>query len=198
MEWVSNNFSQLSSNTGNDPHETLTLADFVLLSLNQTLTVIKSHTAILPCEYLRNEREPNQFHRLWMKDESVLSGSSNRIWSVQDELRIRDTRQRDSGNYSCTVKNSFAEETVHYQVVIQGWYLKVLLKLKHDNYLTIFFCRCPWLARDSYNGFESWFHLLGASHFSRATFLAVDLMHGVLQANVRKPQSKGHSRSADS
>ncbi|XP_059078554.1 cell adhesion molecule Dscam2-like [Tigriopus californicus] len=91
----------------------------VLLSLNQTLTVIKSHTAILPCEFLRNEREQNQYHRLWMKDQSVLSGSSNRIWSVRDELRIRDTRQRDSGNYSCTVNNPNGGDSVFYEVVIQ-------------------------------------------------------------------------------
>eukprot|EP00095_Tigriopus_kingsejongensis_P001843 maker-scaffold10_size831480-snap-gene-7.23 protein:Tk01843 transcript:maker-scaffold10_size831480-snap-gene-7.23-mRNA-1 annotation:"GI19521" len=94
--------------------------DSVLLSLNQTLTVIKSHTAILGCEFLRDESgRSKQFHRLWTKDGSVLSGSSNRFWSVKDELRIRNTRERDSGNYSCIVKTPHLEEAVHYNLVIQ-------------------------------------------------------------------------------
>ena len=85
--------------------------------MNQTLLVVKSHTAILACEYLAADVKIN---RKWTKDGARLRSSSNRIWTVKDELRIRDTNAGDAGNYTCFIRRGEREERVDYPVIIQG------------------------------------------------------------------------------
>ena len=86
--------------------------------MNETVYVNRGETARLACRTFRSV--DRGMKRVWRKDGAEdLLGFSDRIWSVQDELRVRNVVLRDSGNYTCTVTNIRGEAEVTYELIVQ-------------------------------------------------------------------------------
>ncbi len=119
-----------------------------LLSINQTVYVVRGGTAKLACKTLRGERGAK---RRWMKGaekEEVGRGGSDRIWSIQDELRLRSVELADGGNYTCVVENfGGAKTSVTYDLVVQG--MELLIVETCMVYVNVFNQNIIWKNRRS-------------------------------------------------
>ena len=86
--------------------------------MNETVYVNRGETARLACKTFRSV--DRGMKREWRKEGAEdLLGFSDRIWSVQDELRVRNAVTQDSGNYTCTVTNIRGEAEVTYELIVQ-------------------------------------------------------------------------------
>ena len=85
--------------------------------MNETVYVNRGETASLACKTFRS----GGMKRTWRKEgagEEPL-GFSDRIWQVQDELRVRNAVAQDSGNFTCTVTNIRGMAEVTYELIVQ-------------------------------------------------------------------------------
>ena len=86
--------------------------------MNETVYVNRGETARLACKTFRSV--DRGMKRAWRKEGTEdLLGFSDRIWSLQDELRVRNVVIQDSGNYTCTVTNIRGEAEVTYELIVQ-------------------------------------------------------------------------------
>ena len=87
--------------------------------MNETVYVNRGETARLACKTFRSV--DRGMKRVWRKGgtEDDLLGFSDRIWSLQDELRVRNAVLQDSGNYTCSVVNIRGEAEVTYELIVQ-------------------------------------------------------------------------------
>ena len=90
--------------------------------MNATIYVNRGETAILACKTFRSAAADRDrgLKRVWRKAGAQDPlGFTDRIWSLQDELRVRNVVVQDSGNYTCTVANMRAQDSVSYELVVQ-------------------------------------------------------------------------------
>jgi hypothetical protein len=85
--------------------------------MNQTVYAVRGDTASLSCKVFKSD---HGVKRHWNKENKKLRGGSDRIWAVQDELRIRNADAQDSGNFTCLIKNARGEVQVTYSLVVRG------------------------------------------------------------------------------
>ena len=61
---------------------------------------------------------------LWFSEHLLISCrmlfAENRIWTTGEDLKIKNLKAEDEGNYTCKVKNRFGETSVNLEVIVFG------------------------------------------------------------------------------
>ena len=61
----------------------------------------------------------------WFKDGQVIPSQSNEItinsvYEMQSFLSVKKVKAKDSGNYTCSVRNAFGEDTHSIRLIVRG------------------------------------------------------------------------------